>query len=188
MPSAGPTEYKSRPAGKTGNFRESRTIKVRLPQTCPGSLTNLAPDHTKIAFTISTLKGFCYDHIFLRELKMTEQDNRSDRPWGSFFVLEDGERAKVKRLVVNPGQRLSLQSHTKRDEHWVVIRGIARVTLDDTTSDYNYGEHIFIGRGVKHRVSCPCSEPLEIIEVQLGESFAEEDIIRYSDDYGRVDG
>ena len=118
---------------------------------------------------------------------MTEQNNSSERPWGKFFILEDGERAKVKRLFVNPGQRLSLQSHNKRDEHWVIIRGTARITLDDMTTDYDYGQHVFIGRGVKHRVSCQSAEPVEIIEVQLGESFAEEDIVRYSDDYGRVD-
>jgi mannose-6-phosphate isomerase-like protein (cupin superfamily) len=118
---------------------------------------------------------------------MEEKCNCSERPWGRFFVLEDGLRAKVKRLVVNPGQRLSLQSHSLRDEHWVVVRGTARVTLDDRITDCHYGEHIFIGRGVKHRVACQSEEPAEIVEVQIGETFAEEDILRYSDDYGRSD-
>lgn len=117
---------------------------------------------------------------------MTTSSNRTDRPWGSYFVLEDGKRAKVKRLLINPGQRISLQSHQKRDEHWVVIRGIARVTLDDATNDYDYGQHIFVRRGTRHRIACQSNEPVEIIEVQIGESFAEEDIVRYSDDYGRV--
>lgn len=116
---------------------------------------------------------------------MTEQMNRTDRPWGSFFVLEDSHLAKVKRLVVNPGQRLSLQSHKHRDEHWVVVRGIASVTLDDRTVEMRYGDHVFVERGTRHRIACASEEPVEIIEVQVGDSFEEEDIVRYSDDYGR---
>ena len=119
---------------------------------------------------------------------MTQTTNRTDRPWGSFFVLEDSLRAKVKRLVVNPGQRLSLQSHTHRDEHWVVVRGVATVTLDEKTVDLRYGDHVFVKRGTRHRIACAAgSEPVEIIEVQTGDSFEEEDIVRYSDDYGRTE-
>jgi mannose-6-phosphate isomerase-like protein (cupin superfamily) len=117
---------------------------------------------------------------------MTEQTNRTDRPWGSFFVLEDSSLAKVKRLVVNPGQRLSLQSHKHRDEHWVVVRGTANVTLDDRTLEMRYGDHVFVKRGTRHRITCVSDEPVEIIEVQVGDSFEEEDITRYSDDYGRL--
>lgn len=116
----------------------------------------------------------------------TSEGNREDRPWGSFWVLEDLAYTKVKRLVVNPGHRLSLQSHKQRDEHWVIVRGVATVELDAVTKTYNYGEHIFIKRGVKHRISCTGSEPVELIEVQTGEAFPEEDIVRYSDDYNRV--
>jgi mannose-6-phosphate isomerase-like protein (cupin superfamily) len=115
---------------------------------------------------------------------MTE--NRCDRPWGSFFVLVDQENTKVKRLVCNPGHRLSYQSHKLRDEHWVVVQGEATVTLDDVTKKYIYGEHIFIKRGTKHRLACEGTEPVEIIEVQTGEDFPEEDIVRYSDDYQRA--
>lgn len=118
---------------------------------------------------------------------MSENGNRTDRPWGSFFVLEDGQRVKVKRLVVNAGQRLSLQSHKHRDEHWVVVSGTARVTLDDSTADFHYGQHIFIRRGTKHRLASVGLSPVEIIEVQTGDSFAEEDIVRFNDDYGRVE-
>lgn len=116
---------------------------------------------------------------------MTEQTNRTDRPWGAFFVLEDSNLAKVKRLLVNPGQRLSLQSHKHRDEHWVVVRGIASVTLDDRIVEMRYGDHVFVKRGTRHRIACASTEPVEIIEVQIGDSFEEEDIVRYSDDYGR---
>jgi mannose-6-phosphate isomerase len=113
-------------------------------------------------------------------------DNRTDRPWGSFFVLEDAPSTKVKRLLVNPGQRLSYQSHKFRAEHWVVVRGTVTVTLDDVTRDYHYGEYVFVPCGTKHRIANTGTEPAEIIEVQVGESFAEEDIVRYSDDYHRA--
>lgn len=113
-------------------------------------------------------------------------ENRCDRPWGSFFILEDTAKTKVKRLLVNPGHRLSYQSHKLRDEHWVVVQGVAKVTLDDDTREYRYGEHVYIKRGVKHRLACDGPEPVEIIEVQTGEDFPEEDIIRYTDDYDRA--
>lgn len=113
--------------------------------------------------------------------------NKTDRPWGSFFILEETESTKVKRLLVNPGQRLSLQSHKHRDEHWVVVRGVACVTLDDTTRDVGYGEHVFVKRGTRHRIACHGTVPVELIEVQTGDSFEEEDITRYSDDYGRTE-
>jgi len=116
---------------------------------------------------------------------MTSSNYREDRPWGSFIVLDDLPHTKVKRLVVNPGQRLSLQSHKLRDEHWVVVRGTARVTLDEETRDFTYGDHVFVKRGVKHRIACGGDEPVEVIEVQIGEAFPEEDIVRYSDDYNR---
>src|SRR5262249_61732589 len=112
--------------------------------------------------------------------------NRTDRPWGSFFVLEDAPDTKVKRLLVNPGQRLSYQSHKHRDEHWVVVRGVAKVTLDDVVSEYRYGDYVFVRRGTKHRIACEGLEPVEIIEVQVGDSFDEDDITRFSDDYNRA--
>ena len=115
-----------------------------------------------------------------------ESNNRTDRPWGSFFILEDMANTKVKRLVVNPGQRLSLQSHEHRDEHWVIVRGVARVTLDEITTDYHYGDHVFVRRGTRHRIACAGSDPVEVIEIQTGDSFAEEDIVRYADDYNRA--
>lgn len=120
-------------------------------------------------------------------MSQEHDSGRCDRPWGSFFILEDSDRVKVKRLLVLPGQRLSLQSHKHRDEHWVVIRGVARVTVDESTQDYSYGQHVYVKRGSKHRIACPGQEACEIIEIQTGESFAEEDIERYSDDYGRVE-
>lgn len=117
---------------------------------------------------------------------MANNNYHEDRPWGSFDVLFDKPNTKVKSLIVKPGQRLSLQSHKLRDEHWVVVQGVARVTLDDTTKDFQYGEHVYVKRGVKHRIECASDEPVEVIEIQTGEAFPEEDIVRYSDDYNRV--
>ena len=112
--------------------------------------------------------------------------SHEERPWGAFYVLIDQPNTKVKRLVVSPGQRLSLQSHTHRDEHWVVVAGAGEVTLDDETIAVGYGQHIYVGRGVKHRIACLGNTPLEFIEVQTGDAFPEEDIIRYEDDYNRA--
>ncbi|MCA9804915.1 MAG: phosphomannose isomerase type II C-terminal cupin domain [Cyanobacteria bacterium HKST-UBA02] len=117
---------------------------------------------------------------------MGNDSYHEDRPWGAFYILADKPNTKVKRLVVNPGQRLSLQSHKLRDEHWVIVAGIARVTLDDSTRDFCYGDHVYVKRGVKHRIACASDEPVEVIEIQTGEAFPEEDIVRYSDDYNRA--
>ena len=109
-----------------------------------------------------------------------------ERPWGHFEVLADADDCKVKRLTVAPGQRLSYQRHDRRAEHWVVVRGRARVTLDGTDHDVDLGEAIDIPRGAAHRVANPGTEVLALIEVQLGDYFGEDDITRLSDDYGRT--
>lgn len=112
-------------------------------------------------------------------------DNFEDRPWGRFYVLVDEKHTKVKKLVVKPGQRLSLQSHKLREEHWIVVKGAATVTINDVTTNYSYGQYVFVPKGAKHRISCFGSEDVEIIEVQTGDAFPEEDIVRYQDDYLR---
>jgi mannose-6-phosphate isomerase len=108
------------------------------------------------------------------------------RPWGTFTVLDDGTDSKVKRLTVDPGQRLSYQSHAHRSEHWVVVAGRARVTLDGAEIDLDPGDAIDIPKGAAHRVSNPGPDELVFVEVQLGDYFGEDDIVRYSDDYGRA--
>ncbi len=109
------------------------------------------------------------------------------RPWGSYTSLELGETYQVKRLNINPGSRLSLQSHCRRSEHWVVVRGEALVTIDDSKITYKKGECAFIPTGARHRIENSGSEPLAIIEVQNGDYLGEDDIVRYEDDYGRVE-
>ena len=109
------------------------------------------------------------------------------RPWGTFTVLDDGADSKVKRLTVDPGQRLSYQSHVHRAEHWVIVAGRARVTLDGAEIDLDPGDAIDIPKGAAHRVSNPGPVELVFVEVQLGDYFGEDDIVRYSDDYGRAE-
>lgn len=108
------------------------------------------------------------------------------RPWGSYTVLESSERHKIKNIMVMPEKRLSLQLHHHRSEHWVVVKGMAQVEVDGREFFLSPGESTFIKGGVKHRLSNPGKIPLEIIEVQLGDSVAEDDIVRFDDEYGRA--
>ncbi|AFL94677.1 bifunctional mannose-6-phosphate isomerase/mannose-1-phosphate guanylyl transferase [Thermococcus cleftensis] len=107
------------------------------------------------------------------------------RPWGSYTVLEEGERYKIKRLTVLPGKKLSLQMHYHRSEHWVVVRGTARVVVGDREILLRPGESTFIPAGVKHRLENPGKVVLEVIETQIGEYLGEDDIVRFADDFGR---
>ena len=108
------------------------------------------------------------------------------RPWGAYTVLEEGAGYKIKRIEVRPGARLSLQSHQKRSEHWVVLSGVARVTRDGNVYTLSANESTFIPVGEKHRLENSGQTPLEIIEVQTGGYLGEDDIARYQDDYGRL--
>ncbi len=107
------------------------------------------------------------------------------RPWGSYTVLEKGEGYKIKRIVLNPGARLSLQRHSRRSEHWVVVSGVARVTREDEVVLVHVNESTFIPINSKHRLENPGDKPLQIIEVQSGDYVEEDDIERFADDYGR---
>jgi len=107
------------------------------------------------------------------------------RPWGYYDGIDAGNRFQVKRIVVNPGAALSLQMHHHRAEHWVVVRGTARVTRGDETFLVSENESTFIPIGTKHRLENPGKVPLEIIEVQSGAYLGEDDITRFDDAYGR---
>ena len=109
------------------------------------------------------------------------------RPWGSFTVLDEGEKFKVKRIEVLPGKRLSYQKHSKRAEHWVVVQGTAKVTLDDREIIVSTGEAIDIATGSAHRVENPGTDMLVFIEVQRGSYLGEDDIVRLHDDFGRAE-
>ncbi len=108
------------------------------------------------------------------------------RPWGSYTILEDSERHKIKNIMVMPDRSLSLQLHHHRSEHWVVVKGMACVQVNGKRQFLRQGESTFIRAGEKHRLSNPGKIPLEIIEVQLGERVDEDDIIRFDDEYGRT--
>ena len=108
------------------------------------------------------------------------------RPWGSYDGLDSGERFQVKRIIVNPGAALSLQLHYHRAEHWVVVRGTARVTRGDEVFLLTENQSTYIPLGVRHRLENPGCVPLEIIEVQSGVYLGEDDIVRFEDTYGRA--
>jgi mannose-6-phosphate isomerase-like protein (cupin superfamily) len=120
-------------------------------------------------------------------------ENKSDnsprfdrRPWGTFTVLDEADGFKVKRIEVLPGKRLSYQKHAQRAEHWFVVSGVAKVTLDDRELLVAAGEAIDIAMGAAHRIENPGAETLVFIEVQRGGYLGEDDIVRLQDDFGRI--
>jgi mannose-6-phosphate isomerase len=111
--------------------------------------------------------------------------NFEERPWGNYTVLHTDDNCQVKKLVVNPGKRISLQSHEFRAEHWFIVSGQGIAELDGKEIEVRPGDAVDVPIGSKHRISCRETDPLVFIEVQTGSSFAEDDIRRYEDDYGR---
>lgn len=124
---------------------------------------------------------------YLKENKRKEVDHNimGYRPWGNYKVLVDDENHKVKKITVHPGSTLSLQSHKHRSEHWVVVKGTAEIINGEKTLILQENESTYIPATFKHRLSNPGKVELEIIEVQTGEYFGEDDIVRYDDVYGR---
>lgn len=106
-------------------------------------------------------------------------------PWGNYTVLHIEENCQVKKLVVNPGKRISLQSHKFRAEHWFIVSGQGIAELDGKEIEVGPGDSIDVPIGAKHRISCTSESGLVFIEVQTGSSFEENDIVRYEDDFGR---
>ncbi|GAA3849838.1 mannose-1-phosphate guanylyltransferase/mannose-6-phosphate isomerase [[Pseudomonas] carboxydohydrogena] len=117
--------------------------------------------------------------------QVTEDHLKVHRPWGSYRSLDTGERHQVKQIVVKAGERLSLQKHHHRSEHWIVVRGAARVTIDALETIVHENESVYIPIGALHRLENPGQTPLELIEVQTGSYLGEDDIIRIEDDYRR---
>ena len=107
------------------------------------------------------------------------------KPWGSYQVLEESQKYTIKRIIVNPGGKLSLQSHQHRSEHWIVAQGTAEVTINNDIKSLKANEHIFIPCQAKHRLANYQSEDLVVIEVWYGDNLNEDDIIRYEDIYSR---
>jgi mannose-1-phosphate guanylyltransferase / mannose-6-phosphate isomerase len=125
------------------------------------------------------------DELKKRNAKEPFENLTSHRPWGKFTVLEEGTRYKIKRIVVNPGHRLSLQMHYHRSEHWVVVKGTAKVTIGDKEMLVHENESIYVPKSEMHRLENLGKVALELIEVQVGEYVGEDDIVRFDDIYGR---
>ncbi len=122
---------------------------------------------------------------------MTVNYKRGDfdsRPWGTWEVLDAGESHIVKKLVVLPNQSVSLQLHHKRNEHWIIVQGTATVTLGDEVKTVRQDEAVYIPVETKHRIANLTNEPVIFIEVQTGDNLDENDIVRFEDQYGRVNG
>ncbi|MCL4170343.1 UNVERIFIED_CONTAM: hypothetical protein GTU68_012123, partial [Idotea baltica] len=120
-----------------------------------------------------------------KEAKQAESFPKDHRPWGWFESLVIGERFQVKRIVVHPGAALSLQSHHHRSEHWIVVEGTAKVTVDDEVKLISENQSVYIPLGAVHRMENPGKVPMVLIEVQTGSYLGEDDIIRYEDVYAR---
>lgn len=125
------------------------------------------------------------EYLAVYEKVLSLHKREDHRPWGYYQVLLDAPEHKVKRILVHPGQRLSLQRHSRRAEHWYVVAGRAKVTLDGRELELGALESVDIPRGTWHRIANPGDEPLVFIEVQTGDYFGEDDIERLEDDYGR---
>lgn len=117
--------------------------------------------------------------------QVTEDHIQVHRPWGSYQSVDNGDRHQVKRIIVKPGSRLSLQKHHHRSEHWIVVRGTALVTINDLVKTVHENESVYIPMGAVHRLENPGKILLQLIEVQTGSYFGEDDIIRIEDDYQR---
>lgn len=125
------------------------------------------------------------DRLKVSVPKITDEHVFENRPWGRFEILKDQDYFKSKIIRVDAGQRISYQSHAKRSEHWIIVKGEAVVVLNDQEIPLKTGQHIFIPQGAKHRIINSTASAVEFIEVQVGSYFGEDDIVRYQDDYGR---
>jgi mannose-6-phosphate isomerase len=123
----------------------------------------------------------------MKEVKSTASPDFEERPWGNYTVLDSGEGFKVKRIEILPKKRLSYQRHARRAEHWQIVRGTAKVTLNGQETLVKKGGLVDISLGTKHRVENPdADELLVFIEIQLGDYLGEDDIERFEDDFGRI--
>jgi len=118
----------------------------------------------------------------MKKFKYIEKEKR---PWGKFYVIHSEDNYKIKRLEINPGQRLSYQYHNKRAETWIIIQGNPLITIDGLTKEFIEGATIVIPLGTKHRIENQGNADVILIEVQTGSYFGEDDIVRISDDYKR---
>jgi mannose-6-phosphate isomerase-like protein (cupin superfamily) len=119
-------------------------------------------------------------------MQLMKNENLFERPWGSYYNAHEEDGFKIKKILVKPGARLSLQSHQNRSEHWVVISGEAIVTLDKKEMKMTRDQYIYIPKQSIHRLQNIGTNDLILVEVQLGDYLGEDDIKRYQDDYNRI--
>jgi mannose-1-phosphate guanylyltransferase/mannose-6-phosphate isomerase len=152
---------------------------------------NLVVIETSDAIMIADRNNSQYVKVIVDKLRSQKREEqvlhrKVSRPWGWYDSLDEGENFKVKRIQVNPGASLSLQKHTKRAEHWIVVKGVAEVICNDKKITLKENESTYIPLGHTHRLSNPGKDILEIIEVQSGSYLGEDDIERFDDSYGRL--
>lgn len=155
-------------------------------------VANLAVIETKDAVLVASRNALQHVKDIVAQLNSAGRSEcrlhpRVFRPWGNYESLIMGERFQVKRITVNPGARLSLQLHHHRAEHWVVVSGTAEITNGESVGIYTENQSTYIPPGTKHRLRNPGALPLVIIEIQSGSYLGEDDIVRFSDDYGRME-
>ena len=125
------------------------------------------------------------DYLKLKNIKQAESHLKDFRPWGWFETLKLDKCFQVKRIFVKPGAAISLQSHKYRSEHWIVVEGVAKVTIDDDIKFVNVGQSVYVPKGAIHRMENPGESSMVLIEVQIGNYLGEDDIVRYEDLYSR---
>src|ERR1700738_4703547 len=176
----------------TAVFEDSRNCNVSTDKALVAleGVDDLVVVATQDAVLVSSQKDANGLKRLVAKLKtvapqVTEDHLKVHRPWGSYQSVDMGERHQVKRIIVKPGGRLSLQKHHHRSEHWIVVRGAARVTVNELVKTVHENESIYIPIGATHRMENPGKIALELIEVQTGSVLGEDDIIRIEDDYRR---
>ena len=176
----------------TAVFEDSRNCNVSTDRALVAleGVDDLVVVATQDAVLVSSQKDANGLKRLVAKLKtvapqVTEDHLKVHRPWGSYQSVDNGDRHQVKRIIVKPGGRLSLQKHHHRSEHWIVVRGAARVTVNELVKTVHENELIYIPIGAVHRLENPGKIVLELIEVQTGSYLGEDDIIRIEDDYQR---
>ena len=192
--------YQQRDKDAAGNMIEGDVLAVssqnNLFWTTGGTIAALGVENLAVVQTrdatlicprekVADLKRLVSE-VKARHPHLTETHLTVARPWGSYTILEEGPYYKIKRIVVKPGQKLSMQMHYHRSEHWVVIAGTAKITNGDQEIFLEENESTYIPKTNRHRLENPGRIPLQIIEIQTGAYLEEDDIVRFGDIYGRV--
>jgi mannose-1-phosphate guanylyltransferase/mannose-6-phosphate isomerase len=163
-----------------GSKRLISTIGVKdllIVETDDALLVSQKGDSQKVKILV--------EHLNSKKMEQSTEHLTSYRPWGHYLVLEEGYRYKIKKISVHPLQRLSLQMHYHRSEHWIVVAGKAKATIGEEVYLLGENQSVFVPKSTQHRLENPGENILELIEVQVGEYIAEDDIVRIEDDYAR---